>query len=396
MLSHYDMNATTISCVVLPPQFASVANVTYPGVYQTLLSHLDIINLDIGFIVSAGCLWPGIDFHDQLLAGTILPLVLLGLLAVTYAVALRRKSATDDSVRENIRHKHLSAVLLLLFFVYSSVSSTVFRMFSCDSLEDGKEYLRVDYRILCTDEKHRALQVYAGLMIAVYPVGIPLLFVVLLYRHRDVLSDSAADKATAQSIASLWEPYKPSCFYYEVIECGRRIVLTGVVVFIYPNDTAQIAITIINSFFFFVVSEVLSPYKSASDAWLSRSGHILIFFTMFDVLLLRVDVSQESSESQHIFAGVLVTGHVVMIVAVVVESIGLCYSSRQAKHNVIEESNPSRNALRVSSSKPIKSDEEESGGNFQVPNGMKSWGPFTHEVERWEGDTEVYRRSFPR
>ncbi|CAN0532319.1 unnamed protein product, partial [Scytosiphon promiscuus] len=89
-------------------------------------------------------------------------------------------------------------------------------------------------------------------------------------------------------MSSLWAPYRPSCFYYEVVECARRIILTGVVVFIYPDDTAQIAITIMNSFFFFVVSEALSPYKSVSDTWLSRFGHVLICFSMFDVLLLKV------------------------------------------------------------------------------------------------------------
>ncbi|CAM9923215.1 unnamed protein product, partial [Laminaria digitata] len=235
-------------CVILSAQFASVANATYPGVYQIFLSSLDIINLDIGLVMSAGCLWSGIDFHDRLIADTVLPLTILGIMGMTYAIALRRHSTADDGVRDKIRNKHLSAVLFLLFFVYSSASTTVFRMFACDVLDDGEEYLRADYRILCTDAQHRTLQVYAAIMIAVYPVGTPLLFVVFLYSHRNVLSDPEADKATAQSISSLWAPYRPSCFYYEVIECGRRIMLTGVVVFIYPNDTAQIAITIINSF----------------------------------------------------------------------------------------------------------------------------------------------------
>ncbi|CAN0460109.1 unnamed protein product, partial [Scytosiphon promiscuus] len=152
----------------------SVANVTYPGAYQTFLSALNILNFDIGFIVSAGCLWSGIDFHDRLIADTIWPLGVLGLLAMTYQVALHRSSTGDDGVREKIRNKHLSAVLFLLFFVYSSVSSTVFRMFACDNLDDGEEYLRADYRILCTGAKHRALQTYAAIMIVVYPVGIPL------------------------------------------------------------------------------------------------------------------------------------------------------------------------------------------------------------------------------
>ncbi|CAM9283120.1 unnamed protein product [Laminaria digitata] len=128
--------------------------------------------------------------------------------------------------------------MFVLFFVYSSVSSTVFQMFACDSLDDGKLYLRADYCILCTDAKHRALQAFAGFMIVVYPVGIPLLFAVLLNRHCKVLSDPGAGEAAAQSIASLWAPYRPTRFYYEIVEYGRRIMLTGVVVFIYPNDTA--------------------------------------------------------------------------------------------------------------------------------------------------------------
>lgn len=323
-----------------------MANVTYPGACQTFLSVLNIINLDLGFVLSAGCLWSGIDFHDQLLAATVWPFAVLGLLVMTYLTALHTNGGNGGSRREHIRNKHLSAVLLLLFLVYSSVSSNVFRMFACDALDDGVEYLRVDYRIVCTDTKHRTLQVYAAIMIAIYPVGIPLLFVALLYRHRSVLSESGPDKAAAQSIDSLWAPYRPSCFYYEVIECGRRIMLTGVVVFIYPNDTAQIAITIVLSFFFFVVSEVLSPYESKSDKWLSRSGHILIFFTMFDVLLLRVNVSRESSESQNILAGVFVAGHAAMIAAVVGEAIVLWRASRRGGENLVNEHSPSKKDLQ--------------------------------------------------
>ncbi|CAN0502464.1 unnamed protein product, partial [Scytosiphon promiscuus] len=152
------------------------------------------------------------------------------------------------------------ALLLLTFLVYSSTSSTVFQTFACETLEDGIEYLRADYRIHCTDAKHKAFEVYAGIMVFVYPFGIPLLYAFLLYQHRDVLADSGADKSGARSISGLWEPYKPGRFFYEVIECVRRVMLTGVVVFIYPNDAAQIAITILNVFFFFALFEMLSPY----------------------------------------------------------------------------------------------------------------------------------------
>lgn len=201
-------------------QFSSVANATYPEAYEKFLKAVDVVNLDLGWMVSAGCLWTGIDFHDRLLFGTLGPLVILGLLAATYTVAMyRARAVSNEAIQSRVGNVHMSAVLLLTFLVYSSVSSAVFRMFACETLDDGNSYLRADYRILCTDDKHRALQVYASVMIVVYPVGIPLFYAVLLYRLRGVLAmggDVRSTNSRAQTAAGLWAPYQPTVFYYEV------------------------------------------------------------------------------------------------------------------------------------------------------------------------------------
>ena len=290
-----------------------------------------MVNFDVGSVLAAGCLWSGVDFHGRLLVSTLGPLVAIGFLAVTYLIAVRRNSS--ESASEKIRHKHLTALLLLTFLVYSSVSSVVFQTFACETLDDGIEYLRADYRIHCTNAKHKAFQVYAGFMVVVYPLGIPLLYAVLLYQRRDVLAKyddkrTDADRTVAQPMSGLWEAYRPERFYYEVVECGRRVLLTGVVVFIFPNTAAQIAITIVVAFFFTMIFEVLSPYASESDTWLSRGGHVIVFLSMFDLLLLKVDVSDERDQSQEAFAGVLVAGHVLMVLAIAVEVVGVCWASR--------------------------------------------------------------------
>ena len=49
--------------------------------------------------------------------------------------------------------------LLVTFLICSSVSSTVFRMFGCETQDGGREYLRADYTIQCTSGKHKAAQV---------------------------------------------------------------------------------------------------------------------------------------------------------------------------------------------------------------------------------------------
>ena len=166
-------------------QFVSVVNVTFPDVYQRFLDAVDLINFELSWAVSAGCVF-SFDFHDKLLIVTIGPIVGLLLLGITYVTAASKHRHSEATVR-NIRHKHVSMVLLVAFLVYSSVSSTVFQMFACEVLDDGSNYLRADYRISCDSSKHKELQIYAGFMILLYPVGIPLLFAGLLFRDRTVL-----------------------------------------------------------------------------------------------------------------------------------------------------------------------------------------------------------------
>ena len=283
-----------------------------------------MFNFDLSWVLSAGCV-VDMDFHDRLLLSTIGPIFALLFLGGTYSVAARINRG-DTETLQTIWNKHVSMVLLLTFLVYSSVSSTLFKAFACEELADDKNYLRADYRIECDSSTHRALQVYAGLMLMLYTVGIPFFYGVLLFRDRDVLKRDQVDReetARISSTSDLWKPYRPSVFYYEVIECARRVLLAGVVVFIYPNTAAQIAVTLVIAFVFVVVSEALAPYESRWDTWLNRTGHAVVYMSMFVALLLKVDVSDERADSQKVFEAVLVTAHACMILVVVVETFVL-------------------------------------------------------------------------
>eukprot|EP00752_Nemacystus_decipiens_P002289 g2167.t1 len=302
-------------------QFTSVADVTYPHVYQVLLDGLDVFNFDLGWILSAGCV-VGVDFHDRLLLSTVGPIVALLFLGGTYAAASRLHRG-DAEALQVVWNKHVSMVLLLTFFVYASVSSVLFQAFACESLDDGDNYLRADYRIRCDSSKHKAIQVYAGFMTVLYAAGIPFFYGFLLFRDRDLLMhprENRVDTPRVISTSDLWSPYRPGVFYYEVIECGRRIMLAGVVVFIFPNTAGQIAITLMMAFVFAMLSEGLAPYASRWDTWINRMGHAVVFVSMYVALLLKVDVSDDRAGSQEVFEAFLVTAHACMVLAVVVET----------------------------------------------------------------------------
>ena len=375
---HNAMSLTICERAGLLPaaQFTALAFVTYPDVYQTFLDGLNVFNFDISWVLSAGCI-VDIDFHDRLLMSTIGPIVAVMFLGCTYAVAVRIHRGSTETL-QNVRHKHVSLVLLLTFVVYSSVSSVLFSTFACDQLDDGKDYLRSDYRIECDSPKHRSFKVYAGFMIVVYTVGIPAFYAGLLFKDRDVLRQEQKDPGSASRVSStsdLWKPYKPSVFYYEVIECFRRILLAGVVVFIYPNSAAQIAITLMVAFAFVFVSEGLAPYASRWDHWISRTGHAVVVASMYVALLLKVDVSNERSSSQKVFEAVLIAVHIVMVLVVVVETVVMGLALR-AEHG--EDPLP-----RLRSSGKITSREKE--GEEEGPH-WEEHNPFSGHMQETKND----------
>ena len=305
-----------------------MANVVFPSLYQKFLDGVDILNFDLGWMISTECIIDT-DFHDQLLMATLGPLVCIVILGGTYVTAMRR-SRDSEIARGIARRKHVSMVLLLTFLVYSSVSSTLFKTFACDKLDDGKNYLRADYRIECDSSKHKALEIYAGLMVVLYVVGIPAFYGVLLYNNREALMNNAGrEDEGIKFVTDLWKPYRPDRFYYEVIECIRRVLLTGALVFIYPNTAAQIAVALMMTLFFIFVSEALAPYTSKWDTWCSRTGHAIVFTSMFLALLLKVDVSGERASSQRVFEWVLIGAHSCLILVVVVEAIAMIVACKQ-------------------------------------------------------------------
>lgn len=234
---------------------------------------------------------------------------------------MRHKYA-PSAVTLTLRRKHLSLAIFILFFVYSSISRDIFLVFSCEQLDNGVSYLRADYGLVCYSGRHAAFRVYAGVMVLVYPLGIPALFGWWLSRNRrDLQSPSRAEMLHLEPAKALWESYRGDRWYFILIEYVRRIALTGLGVFIYPNSAAQVAILLLLAFGFSVLSEVLDPFEEPIDTWLYRSGSCVIFASMYAALLLKVDVSDENSESQTTFSAVLILSHVVLFSTVFTQGV---------------------------------------------------------------------------
>ena len=322
-------------------QFDAIAGDVYPELYQAFVSKLTPVNLDLDFVFAYSCLVTN-DFYDHLLFATITPFLALVVLAGSYVSARKRNSGSESAMRE-VRHKHQAAVLYLSFVVYSPVSYKIFQTFGCDPLDDGESYLRADYSLSCLTARHSWYKVYAFLMVGVYPIGIAAAFAGLLVWHRrDLVKPDRGAMLLLKPSSGVWAAYKPSRYYYEVVECGRRISLTVIAAFVRPKSAAQVSIAFLFSVVFVFISEALSPFEKRADMRLYRWGNGVIVASMYVAFLMKVDVGEETDYALLTYSGVLILANVFMVVTVIVQMVFLGKRMRWMTTSVREVEMPVR------------------------------------------------------
>ena len=347
-------------------QFDAIAGDVYPELYQAFVSKLNPVNLDLDFFFAYSCLVTD-DFYDHLLFATIAPFLALAVLAGSYFTAKTRNSVSESDMRE-VRHKHQAAVLYLAFVVYSPVSYKIFQTFGCDPLDDGESYLRADYSLSCLTARHSWYKVYAFLMVGVYPIGIAAAFAGLLVWHqRDLVKPDRGTMLHLKPSNGVWAAYKPSRYYYEVVECGRRISFTIIAAFGRANSAAQVSIAFYFAVVFVFIAEALSPFQKSADTMLYRWGNGVIVASMYVAFLTKVDVGEEKKQYALLtFSGVLILANVFMVVAVLVEMVFLAKQVRGMNSSVREVDRPVRRTDLMAARGVRSPNEGEVGGKGDI------------------------------
>lgn len=301
-----------------------MASVTYPDLYAAFVGFIDFLDLDVTWMLSVDC-WVDTDFYNTLLTMTIGPMVVSVLVLGSWTIRRRRCPAADPDRFSRINQRHSKFMYVISFLIYSSVSSTVFQTFACDGIDTGESFLRVDYSTQCYTRKHWLYMGYAGFMCLVYPIGIPVAYLFFLYKARQGFkSEDEATRTDITVLRPLWEPYQPRVYYYEVVECFRRVTLSGLVVFILPNTAGQVMTGFLLAVVFFALFTILDPYKDRRDTWLARFGHAIVMMSLFVAMAVKVDVTAEDGFSQGVFAGALVATNVVLVLIVALEALWMC------------------------------------------------------------------------
>ncbi|CAM9776714.1 unnamed protein product, partial [Sphacelaria rigidula] len=132
---------------------------------------------------------------------------------------------------------------------------------------------------------------------------------------REKLEKRVDDQSVAPT-SFLWGTYVPNRYYYEICECVRRLLLTGILVFILPDTAGRVAISCMFAFFSLLAFELLRPHVDDLDTHLYRTGCLVIFFSNFLALTIKAGILDADSITSTTFAVALVVVNVLLFLSV--------------------------------------------------------------------------------
>jgi hypothetical protein len=228
-------------------QFESVLNVRFPKAFEEFgrlvskFANLDALNL-----TKVGCLVQT-NFYHKLVFSTMGPMCIS--VAIGLGALVMKKRAKDHEHKQAAINGAVSLFLGLTYLVFSSVSTTIFDTFNCKTFgDDEREYMMSDQSVDCGSPDHIWYQTYAGVMMFVYPVGIPMMYGVLLWRAREQLREDGREEVEKlHKIAFLWQDYEQEMWWFEVFDCVRRLSLTGLLVFVFKGQASQIVVAMVRA-----------------------------------------------------------------------------------------------------------------------------------------------------
>ena len=144
------------------------------------------------------------DAPPPLLLRTLAPSALVVLLMGVVALArLAKGKKKGDGVAATLALELISTILFLVFPGTSAMIFTAFvpRSFECGGGEcdQPQTFLAADLGIEYYSQEHATMRLYAGAMIAVWPLGVPLLMITMFLRNRKGLAELRAEQSSYSS-----------------------------------------------------------------------------------------------------------------------------------------------------------------------------------------------------
>eukprot|EP00966_Prymnesium_polylepis_P078051 1809271-Prymnesium_polylepis.1 len=187
----------------------------------------------------------------------------------------------------------LPLTLVVTFVLVPSTATRIFKSFLCDAIDyddanTTRRYLHDDLVLSCDSEDYDAMERSAGLLIFVWPLGVPVLYSALLWATRDALR-ARVPTALTRATAFLWADYESTAYWWEPIEMCRKLTLTGWVLLIKEEfEQARVIVALTVSTAFLALHLSFKPLRRAEDGALMACIELALVLAYTCVLLIKV------------------------------------------------------------------------------------------------------------
>ena len=264
--------------------------VKWPGSLQVIGKYSEILQLNIFRMVPVHCLSQGlqVDAFGNLFAIMTINAGAIGFACVAYGVrkltvAKNRSMAREEKLRKLSDAKEL--VYRNLFFVlYITYLSTCYKTASvlpvtcrklCQDEEDKSclTYLKADYSIQCHDLRYNRL-IIVGYISVAYVFALPLATFVALWRQQrgicapayEVTSeDGGLPTEIIPGLRFLYENYKGSSWYWELVEMSRKVIVASGLILIGQETRSYVGLAWVVAMMYGVIFAWIRPIQDAFE-----------------------------------------------------------------------------------------------------------------------------------
>jgi hypothetical protein len=215
-----------------------------------MLSLLSIISFDF---LALKCFSKGNNAsYDTVYIWCIAPIILLLLICMSLLLTMVKTRLSGHSFKhqvEEMKNKHISAILLVSYMVLPPVLSKQLQVFDCIKVSQHY-YLRSDTAVSCESHQYLSFRSVIIMFFIMYQF-IPITWFILLCLKRASLNPPTSNhdpklalfiRDNNQDLASLrflFKDYKCNKWWFEIADMYRRIVFIGIVPLVSSNPSTR-------------------------------------------------------------------------------------------------------------------------------------------------------------
>merc|ERR1711865_628110 len=201
--------------------------------------------------------------------------------------------------KQRIREHFLSDMLLVLFLLHAPLSQRGFYFFDCLDV-GGRFFLQADFSIQCFTTKHETFVPLAMGFLVFFSFLFPLLVLLQLCRHRKRLHTPEI----RHRFGFLYRSFNIGGEYWEIHEVFRKMILTGLLVFIPGNSRPAVAILV--SVMTVASLNYVRPHKNYLVFWVAQASFLLTTFKYLAVILLANRNENEGTNTNDVVGTLLI------------------------------------------------------------------------------------------